>query len=161
MGCYKKKGNSLIINIQGWDNLKYEFKMKSFLEVSTSRLDGSRCTYIRLGFPTDNKPTVIWKKYKSQGLKQHPTAISSRTSTEFVREELVKILKGSNMFLEVLEGHVQSYVEANGMATTAQRSKSNQPTISSADHESAAAEEEKVDSNYKNKIWQRRERKKK
>jgi hypothetical protein len=55
----------------------------------------------------------------------------------------VKILKGSNMFLEVLEGHVRSDVEANGMATTAQRSKSNQPAISSADDESAAAEEEK------------------
>jgi hypothetical protein len=31
------------------------------------------------------------------------------------------------MFLEVLEGNVQSYVEANGMATS-QRSNSNQPT---------------------------------
>jgi hypothetical protein len=46
MGCYKKKGKSFIINIQGWDDLKYEFKVKSFLEVSTSRLDGTRCTYI-------------------------------------------------------------------------------------------------------------------
>jgi hypothetical protein len=48
------------------------------------------------------------------------------------------------MFLEVLEGHVQSYVEANGMATS-QRSNSNQPTniSTSADDESAAAEEEK------------------
>jgi hypothetical protein len=54
----------------------------------------------------------------------------------------VKILKGSNMFLEVLEGHVGSYVEANGMATV-QRSKSNQPAISSADDESAVAKEEK------------------
>jgi hypothetical protein len=46
------------------------------------------------------------------------------------------------MFLEVLEGHVQSYVKTKGMAT-AQWSKSNQPTISSADNEPAAAEEEK------------------
>jgi hypothetical protein len=48
------------------------------------------------------------------------------------------------MFLEVLEGHVQSYVEANGMATS-QRSNSNHPTniSTSADDESAAAEEEK------------------
>jgi hypothetical protein len=75
MGCYKKKGNSFIINIQGWNDLKYEFKMKSFLEVSTSRLDGTRCKHIRLGFPTD-KPTVIWKKYESQELKntQPPSA---------------------------------------------------------------------------------------
>jgi hypothetical protein len=132
----------MIVNIQGWDDQKYKFKMKSFFEVSTSRLDGTRCTYIILGFPTD-KPTVIWKKDESQDLKKHPTAISSRAYTKFVREELVKILKRSNMFLEVLEGHVlQSYVEANGMAT-AQQSKSNQPTISSADDESAAAEEEK------------------
>jgi hypothetical protein len=76
-------------------------------------------------------------------VKKHPTAISSRASTKFVREELVKILKGSNMFLEVLEGRVRSYVEANGMATSARQSKSNQLTISSADDESAAAEEEK------------------
>jgi hypothetical protein len=39
--------------------------MKFFIEVSTSRLDGTRCTYIQLGFPTD-KPTVIWKKYETQ-----------------------------------------------------------------------------------------------
>jgi hypothetical protein len=143
MGCYKKKGKqSFIINIQAWDDLKYEFKVKSFLEVSTSSLDGTWCTYIRFGFPTD-KPTVIWKKYESRELKKHPTAISSHASTKFVREELVKILKESNVFLEVLEGHVRSYVEANGMATTAQRSKSNQLTISSADNESDAAEEEK------------------
>jgi hypothetical protein len=45
---------------------------------------------------------------------KYPTAISSRASIKFVREELVKILKGSNMFLEVLEGHVQSYAEAHG-----------------------------------------------
>ncbi len=36
MGCYKKKGIGFIINIQGWDDLKCEFKMKSFIEVSTS-----------------------------------------------------------------------------------------------------------------------------
>jgi hypothetical protein len=36
MGCYKKKSKSSIINIQGWDDLKYKFKMKSFIEVSTS-----------------------------------------------------------------------------------------------------------------------------
>jgi hypothetical protein len=59
MCCYKKKNNKFIINLQGWDDLKYEFKVKSFIEVSTSRLDGTRCTHIRLGFPTD-KPTVIW-----------------------------------------------------------------------------------------------------
>jgi hypothetical protein len=87
MGCYKKKNNKFIINLQGWDDLKYEFKVKSFIEVSTSRLDGTRCTYIRLGFPTD-KPTVIWKKYENQQLKKYPTAISSRASTKFVREEL-------------------------------------------------------------------------
>jgi hypothetical protein len=75
-------------------------------------------------------------------IRCYPTT-HGRTSTKFVSEELVKILKGSNMFLEVLEGHVRSDVEANGMATTAQRSKSNQPAISSADDESAAAEEEK------------------
>jgi hypothetical protein len=34
MGCYKKKKNRFIINIQGWDDLKYQFKVKSFIEVS-------------------------------------------------------------------------------------------------------------------------------
>jgi hypothetical protein len=140
MGCYKKKGDAFIINTQGWDDLKYEFKVKSFIEVSKSRLDGTQCTYIRLGFPKD-KPTVIWKKYENKEIKKHPTAISSRASTKFVREELVKILKGSNMFLEVLKGHVKSYVEANGMVT-AHGSKSKQIN-SSADDESAVVEEEK------------------
>jgi hypothetical protein len=46
------------------------------------------------------------------------------------------------VFLEVLEGHVQSYVEANGIVN-AQRSKAKQPINSSADDESAAAEVEK------------------
>ena len=46
MGCYKKKGKDFIINIQGWEDLKYKFKMKSFMAVSTSRLDGTRVTYI-------------------------------------------------------------------------------------------------------------------
>ena len=36
MGCYKKKGDAFIINTQGWDDLKYEFKVKSFIEVSKS-----------------------------------------------------------------------------------------------------------------------------
>jgi hypothetical protein len=108
MGCYKKKKNRFIINIQGWDDLKYQFKVKSFIEVSNSRLDGTQCAFIRLGFPKD-KPTVIWKKYQHQEIQKHSTAISSRASTQFVREELVKILKGSNMFLEVLKGHVMQY----------------------------------------------------
>jgi hypothetical protein len=91
MGCYKKKQNRFIINIQGWDDLKYQFKVKSFMEVSNSRLDGTQCAFfIRLGFPKD-KPTVIWKKYKNQEIKKLPTAISSRASTNFVREELVKM----------------------------------------------------------------------
>jgi hypothetical protein len=62
------------------------------------------------GFPKD-KPTVIWKKYENQEIKKHPTAISSRASTKFVREELVKIPNGSNMLLAVLKEHVVSYVE--------------------------------------------------
>ncbi len=36
MGCYKKKGAAFIINMQGWDDLKYEFKVKLFIEVSKS-----------------------------------------------------------------------------------------------------------------------------
>ncbi len=76
MGCYKKKGTGFIINIQGWDDLKYEFKVKSFIEVSKSRLDGQQFTYIRLGFPKD-KPTVIWKQYEHREIKKHPTASSS------------------------------------------------------------------------------------
>ena len=82
MGCYKKKNDNYVINIQGWDDLKYEFKVKSFIEVSASRLDGMRCTYIRLGFPKD-KPTVIWKQYKNNEIKKYPTAISSRASSSY------------------------------------------------------------------------------
>jgi hypothetical protein len=142
MGCYKKKNNKFIINLQGWDDLKHEFKVKSFIEVSTSRLDGTRCTHIRLGFPTDKQPTVIWKKYENHQLKKYPTAISSRGSTKFVREELVKILKGLNLFLEVLKGHISNYVEANGIVL-AHKAKSKQPINSYADDEFAVAEEEK------------------
>jgi hypothetical protein len=43
MGCFKKQGDGFIINTQGWDDLKYEFKVKSFIEVSKSRLDGTQC----------------------------------------------------------------------------------------------------------------------
>jgi hypothetical protein len=139
MGCYKKKGAAFIINMQGWDDLKYEFKVKSFIEVSKSRLDGTQCTYIRLGFPKD-KPTVIWKKYENQQLKKPPTAISSRASTKFVREELVKILKGSNMLLAVLKEHVGSYVEGNRMAHGQSQSKQIRST---ADDQSAVVEEAK------------------
>jgi hypothetical protein len=64
-----------------------------------------QCTYIQLGFPKD-KPTVVWKKYEKKEIKKHPTTISSCASSKIVREELVKILKGSNMFLYVLKGHV-------------------------------------------------------
>ncbi len=101
MGCYKKKGNSFIINTQGWDDLKYEFKVKLFIEVSTSWLDGMRCTHIRLGFPTD-KPTVIWKKYENR--KSTAQKIPNRHQQPCVRlqnlwERNLKILKGSNLFL--------------------------------------------------------------
>jgi hypothetical protein len=54
---------------------------------------------------------------------------------------LWKVLKGSNIFLEVLKGHVRSYVEANRMVT-AHDSKSHQIN-SSAYKESAAVGEEK------------------
>jgi hypothetical protein len=63
-------------------------------------MDGTQRAFIQLGFPKDKPTAVIWKKYQNQEIKKHPTAISSRASTKFVREELVKILKGSNMFLE-------------------------------------------------------------
>jgi hypothetical protein len=141
MGCYKKKGTGFTINTQGWEDLKSEFKVKSFIELSKSRMDGTDLTYVWLGFPKDN-PKVIWRKYKNQEIKKHPTAISSRASSKFVREELVKILKGSNMLKEVLEGHVRSYVEANGMATARGGSKSKQNRSSAAD-ESALFEEAK------------------
>jgi hypothetical protein len=138
MGFYKRKGATFIINNQGWDDLKYDFKVKSFIEVSKSKMDGTICTYIRLGFPKD-KPTVIWKKFENKELKKYPTAINSRASTKFVREELVKILKGSNMFIEVLEGHVRSYLEANGLVD-GHGSKS-KPLQTSSDDESVVMEE--------------------
>ena len=61
---------------------------------------------------------------------------------KFVRDELVKILKGSNLFLEVLKGHIRSYVEANGIVD-AHGTKSKQPINSCAGDEFAVAEEEK------------------
>jgi hypothetical protein len=44
MGCYKKKGNGFIINIQGWDDLKYKLKVKSFIEVS--KIDWMECSVL-------------------------------------------------------------------------------------------------------------------
>jgi hypothetical protein len=64
----------------------------------------------------------------------------SHASSKFVREELVKILKGSNVFLDVLKGHVRSYVKTNGMVT-AHESKSKQIN-SSADNKSAVVSDE-------------------
>ncbi len=59
MGCYKQKGVTFIINNQGWDNLKYELKVKSFIEVSKSKMDGTLCNYIRLGFPKDKPNSYL------------------------------------------------------------------------------------------------------
>jgi hypothetical protein len=94
----------------------------------------------------------VWKSTN----QKHPTAISSCVPAKFLREELVKILKGSNVFLEVLKEHVWSYVEANEMVT-AHGSKSKQ--IDSSSDDKSAVVEEKHDRN--NKRWQRRKRKKK
>jgi hypothetical protein len=88
---------------------------------------------VALGFPKD-KPTVIWKKYKNKERKKHPTAINCRASSQIMREELVKIIKGLNMFLDVLKGQVGSCVEVNGIFT-AHGSNSKQIS-SSADNES-------------------------
>jgi hypothetical protein len=58
-----------------------------------------------------------------------------------VRFEPVKILKGLNMFLKVLNAHVSSYVKANGMITA--HGSRLQQINSSADDGSAVVEEEK------------------
>jgi hypothetical protein len=56
-----------------------------------------------MGFPVqDNPSTVIWNEYKKKTIKFPPTTITSRVTLEFVPVKLLQILKGSNMFFEIL-----------------------------------------------------------
>ena len=48
MGCYRKLGDGFVINRQGWDALMAQFKVEESVEVSQSRVDGTRVYYIIL-----------------------------------------------------------------------------------------------------------------
>jgi hypothetical protein len=62
-----------------------------------------------MGFPVQDNPTVIWNEYKKKKIKFPPTTITSRVALKFVAVELLQILKGSDMFFEIL----QSYTGVN------------------------------------------------
>jgi hypothetical protein len=107
MSCLKKRGKKFVMNCQGWEDLQSEFKVNS-MEVTQSRLDGKDYWYIRLGFPGKN-PAQIWSSYKESPRQVHPpTLIDSRKTLKFVTVELVKILKGSMIFADILKEYSES-----------------------------------------------------
>jgi hypothetical protein len=108
MGLIHMNGGRYCVNNNGWLDLKAEFKV-SCMEVSPTTLDKKRYQFIKLGFPEHDSPTKIWKQYKKKMIKFPPTTIASRAALKFVAVELLQILKGSNMFLEIL----QSYTGVN------------------------------------------------
>jgi hypothetical protein len=107
MSCFKKQGKEFVMNRQGWDDLQSELKVSS-MEVTQSCLDGKDYWYICLGFPGKN-PAQIWSSYKELPRQvQPPTLIDSWKTLKFVTVELVKILKGSMIFSEILKEYSDS-----------------------------------------------------
>jgi hypothetical protein len=113
MGCISQNSRSKTwgINNEGWEFLSAEFSVSKNIQVSPTNLreNGRRVHYIRMGFPVQDNPTVIWNEYKKKKIKFPPTTITSRVALKFVAVELLQILKGSNMFFKIL----QSYTGVN------------------------------------------------
>jgi hypothetical protein len=108
MSCISQNSRSKTwgINNEGWEFLSAEFSVSKSIQVSPTNLreNGRRVNYIRMGFPVQDNPTVIWNEYKKKKIKFPPTTITSRVAVE-----LLQILKGSNMFFKIL----QSYTGVN------------------------------------------------
>jgi hypothetical protein len=115
MGCISQNSRSKTwgINNEGWESLLAEFGVSKNLQVSPTKLRVNGTTpvfYVRMGFPVLHNPTVIWNEYSKRETLQFPlTTITSRAALKFGAVELLQILKGSNMFLEIL----QSYTGVN------------------------------------------------
>ena len=110
MGCISQNSRSKTwgINNEGWEFLSAEFSVSKNIQVSPTNLreNGRRVHYIRMGFPVQDNPTVIWNEYKKKTIKFPPTTITSCVALKFVAVKLLQILKGSNMFLEMLQSYM-------------------------------------------------------
>jgi hypothetical protein len=110
MGCISHNSRSKTwgINNEGWKFLLAEFSASKSIQVSPTNLPESRrrVHYIRMGFPVQDNPTVIWNEYKKKTIKFPPTTITSCVALKFVAVKLLQILKGSNMFLEMLQSYM-------------------------------------------------------
>jgi hypothetical protein len=124
MGCISQNSRSKTggINNEGWELLLAEFSASKNIQVSPTNLceNGRRVHYIRMGFPVqDHNPTVIWNEYKKKRIKVPPTTITSFAALKFVVVELLQILKGSNMFFEILQSYTSgvNITELRGLDT--------------------------------------------
>jgi hypothetical protein len=99
MGLLQSDGITIIR--KGWDDLKAMFGLNPKLEVERTRLlyAGRRLNhwYVRLGTCTLT-PHVIFRCRLYP-----PKSLVTRTTTKFVTNELVSILKTSNMFTQLLQ----------------------------------------------------------
>jgi hypothetical protein len=67
-----------------------------------------------------DNPTVIWNEYKKKTIKFPPTTITtSRVALKSVAVKLLQILKGSNIFFEILGSYTGvNIMELRGLDTT-------------------------------------------
>jgi hypothetical protein len=78
MECLKLVGDKRQMNIQGWEDLRSEFKGKLRLK------SGSSTWYIQIG-ETQYAPTKLYSMLK-QGVVVPPSIIGRRKATKFIRE---------------------------------------------------------------------------
>jgi hypothetical protein len=66
------------INNEGWEFVLAEFSVSKNIQVSPTNLrkNGRRVHYIRMGFPVQENPTVIWNEYKKKMITFPPTTIT-------------------------------------------------------------------------------------
>ena len=104
MGCLSEcqEGTTTVTCPQGWDDLASEFKVKSLIEITTTKFKGKSAWYVRIGNPFKGYkyPSQIVRKYKSHPKSvMPPTQLGSQAINKFVTTELVGILKSSRVCL--------------------------------------------------------------
>jgi hypothetical protein len=91
MECLKLFGGKPQMNIQGWEDLRSEFKVTA-IEWGKLRLKSGNSTwYIRIG-ETQYAPTKLYSMWK-QGIVVPPSIIGRRKATKFIREDLLANLR--------------------------------------------------------------------
>ena len=94
MGCLSERhqGTTTITRPQGWEDLASEFKVKSLIEMGSTRFNGKLVWFMRIGNPPEGfkYPTQIFRKYKSDPKSfVPPTRLGSRAINKFATTELV------------------------------------------------------------------------